>query len=172
MCSFLYEIEKLTGNKHNLKFHQKVSYQIRFTLEPSVLSEMDWSIYLANLANLAYVPLLDHTILSPTMGHTSPASHVHSLVMKWAFHMRLKHFGGGGARVLPRRTADVRPRGTSAGLLWGLLPLTISITHSWSCTEYFTKDKHPEHDTSTIKPFPRPASEMSGENFISQRNVY
>lgn len=33
-------------------------------------------------------------------------------------------------------------------------PLTISITHSWPCTEYFTKDKHPEHYTSTIKAFP------------------
>lgn len=108
----------------------------------------------------------------PQWATLPPASHVHSLVMKWGFHMRAKHFSGGGARVLPRRTTGVRPQGTSVGSLQGHLPLTTSITHFWSCIEYFTKDKHPEHYTSTIKPFSQPASEMSDENFISQRNVY
>lgn len=36
----------------------------------------------------------------------------------------------------------------------GAISPTISIIHSWPCTEYFTKDKHPEHYACTIKAFP------------------
>lgn len=90
ICSFLYEVERLTWNQHDLKFHHKVSMQTRFTLEPNIFL---WKGLFHLSCDLARWPVFfftpSHHPLTPQIDHTCPSlSHSFLSIMKGSFHMR------------------------------------------------------------------------------------
>ena len=105
---------------------------------------------------MARVSFLDRATLS-LPGWATPAPNLSCFflsIMEEVFYKGTQTLQQRNTVVFLRRTARIRPRVTRAGLATGPISPTISITHSWPCTEYFTKDKHPEHYACTIKALP------------------
>lgn len=108
-----------------------------------------------NWTEMAWVSLLDHATL-PLWERATLIPSVSCLclrVTEGVFHKWAQTLQQRNTVVFSRRTTCMRPLVTSAALPQGHLTNNF-MTHSWPCTEYFTRDKHPEHNACTIKAFP------------------